>query len=86
MSVFLVKLCLISICPEQDARHPVRRPSHLFIDGFQVNAGVAFDDQFIMDMTDDETVPEGLHGIAEYIAADGLDNILHELRTGGCLR
>ena len=36
-----------------------------------------------MDMTDDETVFEGLHGIAENVAADGLDDILHELRTVG---
>lgn len=36
-----------------------------------------------MDMTDDKTVPEGLHGTAENVAADGLDDILHEFRTVG---
>lgn len=36
-----------------------------------------------MDMADNEAMPECLHGIAEDIAADGLDDILHELRTVG---
>ncbi len=65
VSVFLVKHRFISISPEQDAGHPVWRSSHLFADSIQIYAGVAFYDQFIMDMTNDETVPEGLHGAAE---------------------
>lgn len=36
-----------------------------------------------MDMSDDEAVAEGLHGIAEYVAADRLYDILHKLRTVG---
>ncbi len=36
-----------------------------------------------MDVSDDEGVLEGFHSIAEYVAADGLDDILHELRTVG---
>ena len=60
MSVFLVKLCLISICPEQDARHLVRRSFHLFADSIQIYAGATFNDQLIVDMTNDETVSEGL--------------------------
>lgn len=36
-----------------------------------------------MDMSDNETVPEGLHSITENVAADGLDNILHEFRPVG---
>lgn len=83
MSVFLVKHGLIAIGAEQDVRHPVRRSSHLRTDDIQINAGAAFDDQFIMDMTDDKAVSESFYGIAEYIAADGLNDILHELRTVG---
>ena len=45
--------------------------------------GVAFYNQFIMDMSDYKTMPESLHGITEDIAADGLDDVLHELRSVG---
>lgn len=83
MSVFFIKIGFVAVSAEQDIRHPVREPSHLFADDFQINARIAFDNQFIMDMSDDETMPEGLHGIAEDVAADGLDDILHELRTVG---
>lgn len=63
--------------------HPVRGSAHLFAEDFQVNSGVAFDNQFIMDVPDNEAVPEGLHSIAEDVAADGLNDILHEFRTIG---
>ena len=33
-----------------------------------------------MDVSDDEAMPESFHGVAEDIAADGLDDIFHELR------
>ena len=33
LSVFLVEHSLISICPEKDVRHPVRRSDHLCTDG-----------------------------------------------------
>ncbi len=36
-----------------------------------------------MNMPDDKAVSECLHGIAENITADGLDDILHELWTVG---
>ena len=49
----------------------------------QVNIGAAFDDQFIMDVPDDEAMPEGFHGIAEDVPTDGLHDILNELRTIG---
>ena len=42
-----------------------------------------FDDQLIVDVTDDEAVPKSLHGVTEDVAADGLDDVLHELRTVG---
>lgn len=76
-------MCLISVRPKQDVRHPVRGYSYLFTDDFPVNSGIAFDDQFIMDMTDNETVPKGIHSIAEDVVADGLDDILHEFRSVG---
>lgn len=36
-----------------------------------------------MDMSDDEAMPEGFHSITEDVAADGLDDILHEFRPVG---
>ena len=47
------------------------------------NVRAAFDDQLIMNVTDYEAVPEGFHGIAEDVAADGLNDVLHKLRTIG---
>lgn len=80
ISVFFIKIGFIPIRPKQNVRHPVRRSAHLFTDSFQVNSGVAFNNQFIMDVSDDEAVAEGFHSIAEYVAADGLDDILHKFR------
>ena len=82
MSVFFVKHGLIAVGAEQDVRHPFRGSSHLLTDDFQVNAGAAFDDQFIMDVSDDEAVPESFHGVAEDVPADSLHDVFHELRSG----
>ena len=83
MSVFFVKMCLVAVGTEQDARYPVRRSAHLLTDHIHVNIGAAFDDQLIMNVTDDEAVPESFHGVAEDVAADGLDDVLHKFRTVG---
>ena len=42
-----------------------------------------FDDQFIVDMSADETVFQVLHGIAENVAADSLGDVLDEFRAVG---
>ena len=83
MSVFFIKAGFVAVSAEQDVRHPVRRSAHLLTDHIQVNITAAFDDQLVMNVTDDEAVPESLHGVAEDVAADGLDDVLHELRTVG---
>ena len=41
----------------------------------------AFDDKLIMNVTDDEAVPERFHSVTEDVAADGLDDVLYEFRT-----
>ena len=57
MSVFFIKIGFVPIGAEQDVRHPVRRSAHLLTDHIQVNIRAAFDDQLIMNMTDNEAVP-----------------------------
>lgn len=83
MSVFFVKIVLIAVGAEQDVRHPVRRSAHLLANHIQVNIRTAFDDQFIVNVSYYEAVPESLHGVTEDVTADGLDDVLHELRTVG---
>ena len=65
MSVFFIKICLVAIGAEQNVRHPVRRSAHLLTDHIQVILRAAFDDQLIMNMTDDKAVPECFHGVTE---------------------
>lgn len=81
ISIFLIKFTFVSVCPEQQSFGPRRCTSHLLTDGIDTGIPAAFDDQFIMDMTDDGTAPQGLHGIAEDIPADALDDVFHELRA-----
>ena len=81
--VFLVKECLITISPKKDIRHPVRGSSHLLTDYIQVNAGAAFYYQFIVDVSDDKTMREDPHSIAEDVPADRLNDILNKFRTIG---
>ncbi len=83
MSIFFVKIGLISICSKQDVRHPVGGSAYLFTDSFQVNSGVAFNNQFVMNVLNDKAVPECLHSIAENVTADGLNDVFYELRTVG---
>ena len=65
MSVFFIEISLVTVGAEKDVRHPVRRSAHLLADYIQVNIRAAFDDQLIMDVPDDEAVPESFHGVAE---------------------
>lgn len=81
MSVFFIKIGFVAVGTKQDVRHPVRRSAHLLTDHIQVNIGPAFDNKFIVHMSDYEAMPECLHGVAEDVAADSLDDVLHELRT-----
>ena len=81
--ILFVEHGLIPVGAEQNIQHPFRGSAHLFTNDFQINTGATFDDQFIMDVSDDEAVPESLHGVAEDVAADGLHDVLYELRTIG---
>ena len=63
MSVFFIEASFVAVGAEKDVRHPVRRFAHLFADHIQINVRAAFDDQLIMNMTDDEAVLERFHGV-----------------------
>ena len=53
---FFIKAGFVAVGAEQNVRYPVRRSAHLLTDNFQINISAAFDDQLIMNMTDDEAV------------------------------
>ena len=55
----------------------------MFADDPVIDALTALNDQLIMDVSADEAVGEGPHGVAEDVPADGLDDVLDELRTVG---
>ena len=76
-----IKLTLVAIGPELDAREPRWRPAHLLTDRVEGYAGAAFYDQLIMHVADDLTVAQGPHGVGQNVPADGLHDILHELWT-----
>ena len=53
----------------------------MFTDCFQGDIHAGLDDQLVVDVTDDEAVAQGLHGICQDVPADGLHDVLHELRA-----
>lgn len=80
-SIFFIKIALIPVCPEQQSFGPVRCPAHLLTDDIDTGVFGTLDNQFIMDMADDVAAPQRLHGIAEDVPADALDDVFHELRA-----
>ena len=63
--VLFIKFRLISIPANQDIWHPVRRSAHDLRDGINRYILPAFDDNFIVYMSANETVREVLKGEAE---------------------
>lgn len=53
-SIFLVKAAFISVCPKQQSLCPVWRSRHLLTDLIQLCIFWAFDNHFIVNMTDNE--------------------------------
>ena len=76
-----IKPAFIPIGSELDAREPWRRPAHLLADRVEGYAGAAFYDQLVMHVPDDLAVAQGPHGVSQDVPADGLHDILDELRT-----
>ena len=78
--MFLIKFALISIPAYQDVRHPFRREAHDVAKFIHRYIGTAFDDHFVVDMTDNPAEGQIFHGIAEKVAGYCLDNVLHKFR------
>ncbi len=79
--MLLVKLTLVSVGAELDAREPRRCPAHLLTDRLQAHIRAAFDDQLVMHVPDDLAIAQSPHGIGQDVPADGLHDVLHELRA-----
>ena len=73
--IFLIKITFIPVCSKKQSLDPGRGSPHLFADSIQGYIGAAFDDQFIMDVPDDEAMPEGFHE-AEVVQDDGTQDAL----------
>ena len=63
ISLLLVEWALVSISPKLYAGQPWRSSAHLLTNDIQRYAQIAFDDQFIMDMTADKTVGQCPHNL-----------------------
>ena len=80
-SIFLIKITFVAISPEQQSFGPGRCPAHLLTDGIDAGVFGTLDNQFIMDMADDSTTSQRLHGITEDVPAGALDDVFHELQA-----
>ena len=76
-----IKPALVPIGPELDAREPRRRPAHLLTDRVERYTGATFYDQLVMHMPDDLAVAQGPHGVGQNVPANGLHDVLDELRA-----
>ena len=81
--ILFIKFRLISICSQDESLNPVRSSSHLFADSIKRYVRTAFDDKFIVNMSDDEAGGESSDGMHQDVSADGLDNVFNEFRTVG---
>ena len=77
--ILFVKVTLISVSPQEQARDPWWCLAHQLAYFLQGYFWFGFDDQFVMDMPDNEVIREGPNGICQDITAYRLDNILYEL-------
>lgn len=81
--IFFVEWCFVSVTADQDVRHPVRCAAHDGADAFHRGILAAFYDEFVMDMAYDEAEGQVLHGEAQEVPGNCLDDIFHEFWTVG---
>ena len=79
--LLLVKLALIPVGAELDTRQPRRRPAHLLTNGIQRYLRRALYNQLVMHVPNDLAVAQGPHGVSQDVPADGLHDVLDELRS-----
>ena len=68
------------VCPQQ-TRHPIRCLSHEIAGLLHAGVFRNFDDELIMDVSNDEASPEVLHCKAQNVPGNTLNDVLDELRT-----
>ena len=78
--LLLIEIAFIPISPEFDPGKPGRGPPHLLTDHVQRHVRAAFDDEFVVYMTDDLAVMERFHGIGQNVPAYCLHDVLDKLR------
>ena len=81
--IFFVEWCFISVTTNQDVGHPGGGAAHDGADAFHGGILTAFYDEFVMDVSDDLAEGKVLHGEAEEIPGDCLDDVFHEFGTVG---
>lgn len=79
--ILLIKHAFISISAKQQPWHPIRCLAHEITDLLHVCLHRNFDDEFIMNVPDDEAVAEVLHGKTENVPGYTLNDVLDKLRT-----
>lgn len=81
--IFFVEWCFVSVAADQDVWHPVWGTAHDGTDAFHRGILAAFYDEFVMDMTYDKMGGQVLHGEAQEISGDCLDDVFYEFWTVG---
>ena len=81
--IFFVEWGFVSVTADQDVWHPVWGATHDGTDAFHRGILTAFYDEFVMDMAYNKAERKILHGEAQEISGDCLDNVFHEFGTVG---
>ena len=79
--LLLIEIAFIPISPKFDPRKPGRGSPHLLADRVQRYVRAAFDDQFIVYVSDDLTVAKRPHGISQNVPAYCLHDVLDKFRA-----
>ena len=79
--IFLIKITFVSICSKEKTFDPRWCSSHLFAYYIKRNILTTFNNQFIMHMTNYETVRESSHSVSKNISAYSLHDVLDKFWT-----
>ena len=79
--LLLIERALVTICTKINPREPGRSSPHLLTDSFQRDIRTALYDQFVVNVANDRTVGQGLHGIGQNVPGDCLDYVFDEFRA-----